>query len=178
MVTSFWISFLKVGLDITIIRAFSKTLWPAGVIKACCNWLEETVSAIIFCILGVSSSSRTAFCIWMEGLDPAELEPPPPLDPPEDDPPEEPPPDDELPPPDEDPPPDPPDDPLCVEVVVPCSGCGEPRLMLHPDNNNTAHIVAVTPTTRLFMITPPNHLVLEDSQKGGRITNPNPSWLQ
>ncbi len=177
MVTSFWISFLKVGLDITIIRDFSKTLWPVGVIKACCNWLEETVSAIIFCILGVSSSSRTAFCIWMEGLDPAELEPPPPLEPPDDEPPEEPPPDDELPPPDEDPPPDPPDDPLCVEVVVPCSGCGEPRLMLHPDNN-TAHIVAVTPTTRLFMITPPNHLVLEDSQKGGRITNPNPSWLQ
>ncbi len=105
-VTSVSISFLKVGLERVISTAFSNTLCPAGVIKACCSCVEEMVSAIIFCIFGVSISSRTAFCTSMEGELPEELEPPDeldPLDPPEEPPPLDPP---ELPPlePPEDPP--------------------------------------------------------------------------
>lgn len=61
LVTSSWISLVNMGLDRVVINAFSNTDCPTGVINACCNWLDEMVSAIIFCILGVSISSRTAF---------------------------------------------------------------------------------------------------------------------
>lgn len=57
--------------------AFSKADCPAGVINACCICVDATDSAIILCILGVSISSRTAFWISIDGLEPLELDPEP-----------------------------------------------------------------------------------------------------
>lgn len=150
LVTSISISFLNVGLDRTSVTDFSRTDCPAGVIRACCNWVVEMVSAMSFCMRGVSISSRTAFWISIGGaLD--ELLPPddPPLDPPDEpllDPPEDPPlelPLSEL------PPLDPPDDEL-----VPCSGDGEPRLMLHPERTMVPAITNATPNLNACFIGP------------------------
>lgn len=147
-VTSTSISFFTVGLDIAVIRDFSSAVCPAVVIKVRSSCAEEMVSAIIFCIRGVSISSCTAFSISNDDLLPPLLLPPdedPLLEPPELSP--------ELPP-EEDPPEDPPELP-CEEAELPCSGDGAPILTLHPVTNDRITRTIIDWRTTRRMTAPP-----------------------